>query len=279
MKQHQWEAYESISLPAIQHIMTDMMKDLHAFLEENEIPYCLAYGSLLGAIRHDGFIPWDDDMDIFMMRKDYLRFEALAKTKLPKRFFLQTPLSDRHFRLLHVPYKVRDQHSTLLEEPDRFYHQGAFIDIFVLDDVVDEYNLNRALKRCSMLSSLKMRIDASQLKGVKKYLRIALQLLFKPIPAAWIYRYNRKRADRLKKDEKSAYVQVGIEHMERLRMRRSDLFPLQLHTFEDTQFYVPHHSDTILKQIYGDYMQLPDPKDRVPHAKFYLDKAVFEWKS
>ena len=51
-------------------------------LEENEIPYCLAYGSLLGAIRHDGFIPWDDDMDIFMMRKDYLRFEALAKTKL-----------------------------------------------------------------------------------------------------------------------------------------------------------------------------------------------------
>lgn len=279
MKQHKWEKYKSISLPEIQAIMTDMMKELHHFLEENHIPYCLAYGSLLGAIRHDGFIPWDDDMDIFMLREDYLRFESLAKEKLPDRFFLQTPLSDRHFRLLHVPYKIRDQHSTLMEEPDRFYHQGAFIDIFVLDDVCDEVNLEKVRQRCSLLSSLKMRIDASQLSGVKKWIRIGMQLIFKCIPASWVYRYNRKCADRLQKDKTSEFVQVGIEHMEKIRVRREDLFPVKLHTFADTKLYVPNHSEAILQQIYGDYMQLPDEKDRVPHAKFYYDEPVFEWRN
>lgn len=267
--------YSSISIEEIQQIMTNMLKDIHQICMKYDIPYCLAFGSLLGAIRHNGFIPWDDDMDIFMLRKDYLRFVEVAKIEFGDKYFLQTPQTDSHFDLLHVPYKIRDNQSTFIEEPNKKYHQGAFIDIFVLDDVCDVDNLNKALKKHSMLSSLKMAIDFNQLSGVKKYVRILLQLIFKLIPAKCIFSYTQKAAENLCKDENSEYVQVGIEHMERLKMRRDDIFPCKLHTFADTQFNVPCHPEAILETIYGDYMKLPPEEQRIPHAGFYYNKKLF----
>lgn len=278
MEQTKYKQYKSISITEIQEIMTNMMKDIHKVCVKHDIPYCLAYGTMLGAIRHDSFIPWDDDMDIFILRKDYPRLKKALEEELSDRYFFQTPVTDKKFGICHVPYKLRDNHSTLLEEPDRFYHQGAFIDFFMLDDYCDLENYQKVFKRCSMLSSLKMRIDFKQLSGIKKYVRILLQLIFKLVPAKAVFNYNLKQAAKLKKDDNSEYVHVGIEHMERCKFKRADMFPPVLHKFGDTEFYVPNNSDACLKELFGDYMQLPPVESRIPHASFYYNEAVFEKK-
>ena len=107
---------------------------LHDFCEKHQLKYYLAFGSLLGAIRHNGFIPWDDDMDVWMPRKDY---EYLCK-HFPKDnpdYFLQTTKTDKYYGRMFA--KIRKNNTIFLEDVDKHVekrHHGIFLDIFPLDN-------------------------------------------------------------------------------------------------------------------------------------------------
>ena len=266
----------SVPLEEMQQIMTRTMKAIHDVCVKHNLTYFLSWGSLLGAVRHNGFIPWDDDMDINMPRKDYFRFLEIAQQELGPDYFVQTPETDHNWHMCNIPLKVRDNHSTLVERPGCRYHQGAYVDIFPIDDVVDGAQFYKLRKRCGFLSSLKMRISFHELSGIKRYIRIALQLLFKLVPTPALYRYLNRQARQLMEQGESEQMAEGIEMLDRATYRREDLFPLKLHQFGEYAFYIPNNAHQVLTTYYGDYMQLPPEEKRVPHGVFYSDQRLYD---
>ena len=116
--------------------MLVMLEHVDAICQKHGLDYWLEGGTLLGAIRHQGFIPWDDDMDISMPRASFEAFMRLAPKELPDFIWLQTAQTDPGYFNFSVPLKIRDCNSRFIElhetgnEP---YQQGIFIDVFVYD--------------------------------------------------------------------------------------------------------------------------------------------------
>src|SRR5688500_4592922 len=116
--------------------MLEMLKFVASICDKYHLEYWLEGGTLLGAIRHQGFIPWDDDLDISMPRDSYIQFLNYAGKELPASMWLQTPKTDTGYYNVSVPLKIRDRNSYYLaqrERGDEPYQQGVYIDIFVYD--------------------------------------------------------------------------------------------------------------------------------------------------
>lgn len=116
---------------AVQLKQLDILKEIDALCQRHHIDYWLDGGTILGAVRHGGFIPWDDDIDIAMRLDDLPRFVEVAKQELPEHLYIQTPDTDRNVRL--PIFKVRDKNSFLVENADDFtrpYGKGLYVDIF-----------------------------------------------------------------------------------------------------------------------------------------------------
>ena len=125
---------EDKTVAAAQKVMLEILVEIHRICVENNITYWLEAGTLLGAIRHKGFIPGDDDCDISMPRKDYERFLQIAQEKLPETMFLQTKETDKEYPL---PWAKIRKNGTLLietgETGEEKYHHGIFVDIIPYD--------------------------------------------------------------------------------------------------------------------------------------------------
>ena len=91
------DAYEDLSLRDAQMLMVEILEDVHNLCEKHGLKYFLDGGTLIGAVRHKGFIPWDDDIDIGMPREDYEKFIEIAKKELPDNLFLQTFETDKYY--------------------------------------------------------------------------------------------------------------------------------------------------------------------------------------
>lgn len=124
-------------LKEVQHAVLGIMKDIDKVCTENHIKYWLYAGTLIGAVRHNGFIPWDDDLDVAMLREDYERFLKVAPKCLGNRYFIQTWESDPGFALPLA--KVRKNDTIYLESGSQYSncHHGLFVDIFVYDNLPD----------------------------------------------------------------------------------------------------------------------------------------------
>lgn len=111
----------------------EILKEFVRICEKHHLKYVLTGGTLLGAVRHGGFIPWDDDIDVAMLRADYDRFAQLCKDELGPKFFYQSPATDPYYFLTYA--KIRKNGTEIYEERFRKakFHKGIFIDIFPLD--------------------------------------------------------------------------------------------------------------------------------------------------
>ena len=118
-----------------QLVMLRMLKIIDYICRKHDISYWMCSGTLLGAVRHKGFIPWDDDLDICMIREDYERFVKIAVNEFPEDMMLQTRETDPHYHYLPLPCKVRDKKSFILSPgyEDEECEKGLFIDIFPMD--------------------------------------------------------------------------------------------------------------------------------------------------
>ena len=152
-----------------QYVMLRILKIVADILEENNIPYWLESGTLLGAVRHKGFIPWDDDIDIGIHYSDYDKVIEALKNNLPEDLFLQTLETDKYYDLPWI--KVKDNNSYIFEYKPGKYHKGIFIDIFPMEEVTeDNQKIISARKKMGMihrvLSSIKEPFETlSQRRG------------------------------------------------------------------------------------------------------------------
>lgn len=235
-------------LRRIQLRMLEILKCVDSICERHKIRYWLSSGTLLGAVRHGGFIPWDDDLDIELLREDYLRLMRILPKELPNEYVLQTYDSDPDYVYLYA--KVRDRNSFIEErfEVNRhFKYQGVFIDIFVL-----EPSFEWLAKIARVLFN-----------------RLCFGLALRKGAYRWLYRANRLLLLRgvfplfrlLSKGAPSHIVgnTFGVNFPKRRDLHY--IFPLKRIQFEDGYFYAPADTDHYLRSLYGDYMRIPEIKE------------------
>lgn len=252
------QAGDLATLQEHQKALYCLLMEFDRVCKELDITYYLFAGTLLGAVRHKGFIPWDDDLDVLMYRKDYIRFMEEAPQILDQeRFFLQKEFSE-HFPMFFS--KLRLNGTTCLEKyfpKDPLVHQGVYMDIFPCDNAYDS-KLGRLWQfACSKIVIAKgLYAEGYDTDSLLKKLVIQVSRL---LPRGLFHRFV------CGPREKGTYLHCFLGGAS--KFSRS-IFPavcfektLQI-PFEEGIFSVPEQYDTILKVLYGDYWVIPPKEDR-----------------
>ena len=257
-----------ISPKELKDIQLEIMKHVHQFCESNLINYSLAYGSLLGAIRHKGFIPWDDDIDIVMPRKDYERFLQLypKHSDLYKLHSLET---DPNYAYAFA--KVSDPRTLLIENVNT-QNIGINIDIFPLDNAFDDLqqsqNYTKKISLLKYLYRLKFLKPSPKNPPWKRFLMKIGKFFVFPLTlrklATKISSYAKTNTNQ---NSKYVVMMVGTTPQATLRqiVDRSWFNSYTTVPFEGTQLKIIKEFDKYLSHEYGDYMTPPKNKTS-PHT-------------
>lgn len=248
---------EGSELRKLQLKMFEILEVVTSIADKHQIPYWLSGGTLLGAARHGGFIPWDDDIDIELLLPDYKNLLKTLRKELPADLYLQTP-KDKGYRLLFS--KVRDRNSIVFEEDDaidNYTEKGIYIDIFPeersykpLKNVVDFFygRSYRRLKRGKPLQSLSY------------FYEYSLSLILYPIGI--LLRKSARCLCAITQPDNILHS-YGIGNT--TNHHASYMFPLSSIVFEGKTFSAPGSTHAYLTKQYGDYMQIPTKDKRATH--------------
>lgn len=250
----------------LKQIQIEMLRKFIKICKNNNIMYFLLGGSCLGAVRHKGFIPWDDDIDVGIPRPDYDRFLQIAQEQLPKNIFLQTFETDKNYAQNYA--KLRRSDTTFIETASKNLdiNHGIYIDIFPLDGASKS---NRKVSfdffRIRMLT-YKI-YEAYQLEkklSIKAVLLKMVNLFYAPTIRKAI----------LKKDKiikHYPYESSSIIANWCGAWGKKEIMPKSIFadgttaSFENIEVVIPKEYDQYLTTMYGDYMQLPPEEKRVSH--------------
>lgn len=227
--------------------MLEMLLELDRICRKHDIKYWLSSGTLIGAMRHKGFIPWDDDLDVEMMRDDYLRLLEVLPEELPETMALQHHSTDANYFYYYAKLRDRRSHLEETNDYDRLLKErGIYIDVFPLEKqrrwihILSEKTTGHMYKvwRTSKDDRRSMR----QVRRIFSFNR------------RWVYPVLRCLCRMLG----SHVITSGLGVPFHNPRYEQDIFPLTTHDFEGHRLPVPHNADHLLRGIYGDYMQLPD---------------------
>lgn len=272
--------YTEEELEKIQTLETDALKIIIKICEKLEIEYFLIGGTTLGAIRHGGFIPWDDDIDIGMTRKNYIRFLEEAPQYLPNGYFLQTPYNEKN-----NPYyysKLRIDGTSFIEYCNHKIkmHHGVYVDIFPYDEVPDDEKDNLKqfdnVQKLIRLYSLRQSPDVSMKPStasqyLKSVIRRLAHYMAYLIPHDYLCKKLEEEITRYNGTGQSAMACLNFPKRKTEYIKIVDLYPLRKWKFGDVYAYIPNNYDTYLKTHYGDYMILPKPENRFGHKPYKVD--------
>lgn len=255
---------EGTALRKAQIREVEILIEIDRICRKHDIKYWIDFGTLLGAVRHKGFIPWDDDLDICMLSKDYKKFLEIASDELPEWLFIQNKSTDPSYR--RSICKVRDLNSFFVEQYDDFsapYKKGIFIDIF---EMIEYPKVSR--NTLKFLSRWSKKTD--QFYNVRQYIN------FKNIVAGITFPFIKFF---IKVFWKCLYIRksnnIGcrlIHNPYNSCIDKNHVFPLKEIEFEGRTFMAPNNPDACLKALYKDYMRIPKEEDRWIHSKFIFVK-------
>ena len=248
-------------LDGLKKVELNILKAFVDICDKLDLRYYVLGGTMLGAVRHQGFIPWDDDIDVGMPRQDYEILLAKGQDLLPEGLFLQTHITDPDYPANFA--KIRDSRTTFVESSLKNCHidHGIYIDVFPLDFYPD--TSVKAFERKKLLLSLRI-TDAFSTTGMKtktKMVRCLSRVLYPSIKGAVAKREQLFRS--VTKGEKIAN-HCGA-------WGKKEIVPAHGYgqgtdlTFEGMTVKVPDDYHSWLTQVYGDYMQLPPEEKRIPH--------------
>ncbi len=254
-------------LRKVQLIQLEIAQEIKRVCEENDIHYFLSDGSFLGAVRHKGFIPWDDDMDMGMLRRDYEKFCRIAPAKLKPEYTFQNWYTDPNYSL---PFgKVLKRNTLYLENKKsrKLKENGFYVDIFPFDFVPEDTFERDDLAR-RLLSIYRMKLMKSGYTPWREDGKILwhkrLGYLYYQVKAAFVsQRELAKGYDALAEGcQDGSLLCEQYAGMHPVYFPRRCLEELADYTFEGITFKGPKDFETYLTTAYGDYMQLPPEDER-----------------
>lgn len=265
---------KELSLRDIQLGEFEILKKVHKICEELNIHYYLFYGTLLGAVRHKGFIPWDDDVDIVMPRKDYNVLMEYIKTNSDN----LKPLKLMHYSTnkdyIYPIARISDERYTLRFKNTKEYGLGLFIDVYPLDGCGNTTDEARKIWNKNKIK--KFWVGVYGINRYEKSTKNAFKSLLKYISMQVVKLFNVPKmiaqldtdASKLSFDDYE-YVGCTAWEVSGLGYFRKELLDGTISVeFEDGMFYAPKRYDEVLKETYGDYMQLPPENKRIPHHEY-----------
>lgn len=234
-----------------------MLEVFDDICRRHHIRYWLSSGTALGCVRHKGFIPWDDDMDVEMLREDYLRMLRLLPQELPDNLALQCHETDENYFFAYGKLRDRKSHLEETNGYDRvFKEQGIFIDIFVLERCplwLHKLSCDTIGHAYKIMRTSKEGDEACVMRSVRRWYHLNHRL---------IYPFFRLLA----RFSSTAFVRHTFGVPYHAPRCLEDIFPLTTAIFEGRKFPVPHNLDAYLGRMYGNYMQLPPLNAIRPHV-------------
>lgn len=259
---------------ALQEKQLNILKYFIKVCEKHNLQYFLVGGSTLGAIRHKGFIPWDDDIDVGMPRKDYDKFVELQSEFEGTPYFIQTFKTDPCY--IYNYGKLRDSSTTFIENTYKQHriNHGVWIDIFPIDGFSKEIKPRETFKKkinhiwwqvyLSYLPALRRKVHARTFfKDIA--LNIVAGLFYVFDIAHWRNKHVEKLVRKIPLEESVMAGNFFGFNMKREAMDTNIFKEFIKVPFEDIEAYVPKDYDTYLKNLYGDYMKFPPADKQVGH--------------
>lgn len=256
-----------------QLVELEILLEFDRICKENDLTYQLFSGTLLGAVRHNGFIPWDDDIDVAMLRKDYNKFLSIYSNATNSKYFLQSYETDPNFFRQFA--RLRKNFTLYLQESykDIDMHHGIFIDIFPfdnvkIDSVMEEfrYKLIRIISRINIIRNMGISKKSNFLKRSLGWIIESSNRIIKKST------YDKLETKIMEYNEKTDCIYIthltesmGSNAHKRCIVKKKDFYNQIEWEFEKHLFPIPRNYDEILTNQYGNYMCLPPADKRVPH--------------
>lgn len=265
-----------------QYQLLNVLKDIVHVFEKNKLDYSLSGGSILGAIRHKGFIPWDDDIDINIPRRSYNKLLEIFETELGESYYLQTPKSNPELGLLVTQIRKKGTVARRKYDWNSPEEQcGISIDLYIVENTFD----NGALRFIQKYSSLMLNFGVSAVRDFNNrnlpkeireleerevnysYVKLLFGRILRIIPLKRWLLWNDK-CNSWCKDEDSKFVAIptGRKHFPKEIYKREDMSVYKKGIFEGQQLNLPIFAEDYLRIFYGeDYMNIPPKGKREKH--------------
>ena len=278
---------DSATLAAIQRVTKRCLAEIDRVCTLLDIRYVAYGGTAIGAVRHQGFIPWDDDGDVCMPRPDYERFISEAPTLLRDEFVIVSPESHSDYPISFGVLGLKGSEFISKVAKDRPFRMPIGVDLFVLDEIAEDPARFRAQLRgtwlwarlmflrsiptpptgrptpakqlaaaamaCTHWGMRALRVNEASL--YRRWLRAALKGRENPVKAA---------------DGTTLYGDFSTRDPRRWSASEAELFPARSVPFDDITVRIPAAYDVVLTRGYGDYMRIPEPEDRVTHEPYRI---------
>ena len=278
MKTQLYTQYEPETLKKLHQVELEIIQAVAEVCEKHNLCYFAAWGTAICIKRHQGFIPWDDDVDLAMPRKDYDKFLEVCEEEFKGKYEVVNPLTKPTYccTVTHVQ-KVGTKFVLSLYKGKAPYEGGICIDIFPLDNLSDDPKLQKKqLRRAWFLGRLIFLVGTPhpvipvKTPVIRQGMMVAcfiahyLLKLFRFSPAK-CYQKLEKEKIRYENIETKDVAPLDDPGATRSRMKRSEISKMTYKKFENLMLPVPEENDAILRRYYGDYMQLPPVEQRVNH--------------
>ena len=238
-------AKEKISVRDLQLAILPIMDEIHRVCEKNDIKYALIAGSALGIVNYKGFIPWDDDIDVCIEKKDWNRFIDAMKKDLDDEFYFQCFETDKNYNVLIPSMKVRRKGTCIKEKNFLLNNRcksgdGIFVDIVIYDNIADNKyidELNRFWIR--LLMPIMVFLD---------------NIHINPLPFKYLVKWHAARYGKKYKNSKYTSQTIAIpweKFMHPPVFLKKDVYPFKLYEFEGRKYYSYNNIEKVLKEWYG----------------------------
>lgn len=266
----------------LQLIQTRILEDIDKICAENNLKYYMIGGTLLGAVRHKGFIPWDDDIDLVMYREDYDKFIKIVQDDHHEKYFIQTFYTDPHYARYIA--KVRLNNTVLIESSLEHVksHQGIYVDIFPLDHTKHSQGFGLWLRGlivrlCFSYKTVKHGVKKG---GLKAFFAKLLKVFTYLFPERWINRLFDYVCTKDNGKECKFTTNFASHFKWKTQMFENEVFGDGCYLdFEGYKFRAPFEYEKILKRLYGEnYMQLPPKEKQQTHNLIHLELGKYDFE-
>jgi lipopolysaccharide cholinephosphotransferase len=248
-------------LRGIQLIELGILQELDRLCQKHGLRYYLAYGTLLGAVRHRGFIPWDDDIDVTMPRSDYNRLAEICLSELPSEMRWQSYKTDRHYPLMFGKILRVDTVMRHALSKDLRFQQSVYIDIFPIDGIARNSVVALVQRFIVRICRIRLSVAMSRVRFKRQLVQF-----IRIIPRGFVVRVLEATTGLVPPDKSGRWVCFGGPYgFDRQSFPSTWFGSGTTQVFENLQFVGPLEWNKYLAQLYGDYMTPPPVSARLSH--------------